>query len=178
MNDCMQNPVSKIPTLKKECKEISENIVEDIIYRSSDLVYDDIFVVPEATVKEVFTRKSSWNFSFNVAWSRHSIERLNGGLFGLIMEEYYDEKCEDSVKETFLNLVRNIEVRINKNSDMRKKVSSASLKSLNKTYGGNFYNLSNLGEIGIIFRHIDHTGMRYPVIKSKIDVRRKEKNVK
>jgi len=83
-----------------EATNIFENVFEDLFCREVECSAKDYFIIPNNSIKDIFKKSTSWSIRFDTSWTRFVVKELNGGISGLILENYY-KNLDDKVARAF-----------------------------------------------------------------------------
>lgn len=141
--------------INKESTIISENFIEDVLYREVGSEITFIVAVPDEPISDVFTRNSCWQIDYSVNWSRFAIDEFNKSFFGFIVEQFHSSKSEEDF--TFLTeCADKVEKHLLKNKKFTRAFSKKCLKDFKNIYKTNKYKIGNVEDIGLTFKEVDH----------------------
>jgi len=159
---------SSLEKVGVEVKAIYEDLMRDLTSAKTKMKLLSCQPSPCLEVKEVFDIKTRFEMSFSANWSDETIENINTGISGLILEEFEkDNIFSQEVFETFFSLFNK---QISKNRILKALLLQRSLEEIEKKYE-NKYKLVEIKEVFVHFIK-EENGSIVPYICMEVQIER------
>jgi len=135
MNKIKQNH-SSLKKINSEAKIIYRFLMDDIGLSNYSISGISCEMMPCNDIKEIFDLKTRFSFVFNFAWSQKTIDEINSGMSGLILDEMNNENVfsQDVFKKFFIYL----NSLLTRNNMLKAVMSNLAIKELNRKYKNNY----------------------------------------
>jgi hypothetical protein len=170
IEDCVVDP--KYSCADEEYREICEDILEDLVYRSVDIGFGNMFILHESSIVSLLSEKLRFRASANVMWTSYCVDKVNSGIVGLSMESIYEEKEYMDKFQTFYDEFVNIlSSLLLKDKNFKRKIK----KIINTCLSERFEDKYKLLSVGGLNFNIgkDNSGSYYPDLVVDFTVRRR-----
>lgn len=110
--------------VNEEYKEIYEDLLEDLVYRSVDIKFNAMYILHENSIRDLLSNKLRFRVSTDTIWSNYVVSKMNSGILGLSMESIYERKdYMNQSKIYFDNFLKYCNPLLFKNKKLKKRIS-------------------------------------------------------
>jgi hypothetical protein len=136
-------------SIEKEAEAVFQDILEDMVYRNSEISSSLQRILPPSCVESSFSNNTTWVFNYEVDWTSHCRSGFNKGLLGLFLEgvEHFDSARAEALQKLVILLKNKI---INRKPIINLFIKR-SLDHICGIYKDNTYILDTVDDCNIFF---------------------------
>jgi len=144
--------VSSKRKIREEAKIFTDNVCEDIVYRSLGIDIISSNIVGEKSLEDILSKRSEWVGTIKPVVTKFTSSQVNSGISGLILDGVQFSDDFDGLDFLcFESFLEHIEKSIKANKELVESVSKRFFSHISELYNSNRYTLVDVLSFNIDF---------------------------